>query len=558
MTRRRADRTEVSQGDAGAGADAAGEVPVGDARVDGPGAAPVRDPAPEDEIGGAGNDRPGDGGEVGAVEGPVGVHEADDIGGGRLQAGEARGAEAAARLGNDDGAEFGGEITRAVSRAVVYDDGPEPVGQPAEYGREGGDLVEDREHDVDHRRVLPALVGWTALVVAAAVVGEAVVGPEQGVEAAPFFGQWEWRVTPAIGPAIAIAIVVLAVGDRVTRRVSWRPLLAVAGAVAVAWTFALAASDGLSHVAAPLESRYDYLAVVPSIDHVGEFVRTFTERIGDYPIHVRGHPPGMPLLLWLMDTAGLGGPGPAAALILVSTCLLVVAVLVTCRAVAGEAVARRAAPFVALMPAALWLGTSADAVFASVIATGIALAVATRLAWLGGAVLGLALLFTYGAVPLLAVPAAVLVHRRAWLAALATAAGIAAVLLAAAVAGFRWPEGLAATRDAYADGIASDRSYAYFTLLGNPGAFAVAIGPGAVAGLGALRDRRLWLLCGAALAALLAADVSGLSKAEVERIWLPYVPWVVVAAAALRRWRPLLALSAASAIVMQLALRSAW
>jgi hypothetical protein len=39
-----------------------------------------------------------------------------------------------------------------------------------------------------------------------------------------------------------------------------------------------------------------------------------------------------------------------------------------------------------------------------------------------------------------------------------------------------------------------------------------------------LRDRQLWLLVGAALTAVLLADVSGLSKAEVERIWLPFAP----------------------------------
>ena len=44
---------------------------------------------------------------------------------------------------------------------------------------------------------------------------------------------------------------------------------------------------------------------------------------------------------------------------------------------------------------------------------------------------------------------------------------------------------------------------------------------------------RLWLLVGGGLLAALAADVSGLSSGEVERIWLPFTIWVLPAGAAL-------------------------
>ena len=44
---------------------------------------------------------------------------------------------------------------------------------------------------------------------------------------------------------------------------------------------------------------------------------------------------------------------------------------------------------------------------------------------------------------------------------------------------------------------------------------------------------RLWLLVGGGLAAVAIADLSGMSKGEVERIWLPFLPWVLLAAAAL-------------------------
>ena len=71
-----------------------------------------------------------------------------------------------------------------------------------------------------------------------------------------------------------------------------------------------------------------------------------------------------------------------------------------------------------------------------------------------------------------------------------------------------------------------------------------------------------WLV-GAAIAAVLLADVSGMSKAEVERIWLPFVPWLVVGAAALggrrrtdaRGW---LAVQAGLALLVAVAVRSPW
>jgi hypothetical protein len=65
------------------------------------------------------------------------------------------------------------------------------------------------------------------------------------------------------------------------------------------------------------------------------------------------------------------------------------------------------------------------------------------------------------------------------------------------------------------------------------------------------------------------ADASGLSKAEVERIWLPFAPWVLLAGSALvetprasplswqggRAW---LALTLAWGLAIQLLLRTVW
>ncbi len=94
--------------------------------------------------------------------------------------------------------------------------------------------------------------------------------------------------------------------------------------------------------------------------------------------------------------------------------------------------------------------------------------------------------------------------------------------------GFSWFSGFAATRGVYWAGVAKHRPYSYF-LVADLALFAVATGPAIAVGLGRLRDRNLWLLVGGVLAVVALADLSGMSKAEVERIWLPFVPWVALA-----------------------------
>ena len=103
--------------------------------------------------------------------------------------------------------------------------------------------------------------------------------------------------------------------------------------------------------------------------------------------------------------------------------------------------------------------------------------------------------------------------------------------------GFSWFAGLAATRHEYLVGVASRRPYRYF-LFADLAAFALALGPAAVVAIARLRDRRVWLLVGAALGAIAVADLSGMSKAEVERIWLPFVPWALLATCGVRGESP--------------------
>jgi hypothetical protein len=315
-----------------------------------------------------------------------------------------------------------------------------------------------------------------------------------------------------------------------------------------------------------------YLRTVPKVGDPLEFLRTFADRLPSYNIHTQGHPPGMVLVLWVLDRLGLPGTGPNLALVLAGGAASVAGAMVSLREVASETVARGAAPFLALAPAMIWW-SSGDAFFAGVSAWAVALTVLATgargrrgdgLALAGGALFGLTLFLSYGLALLAFIPLVVAVARRRWRPLVVAAGGTLAVVAAFGFTGFWWLDGLAATGARYWAGVGGRRPYSYF-VVGNLGAFALALGPAAAVAVARLRDRATWLLVGSGLAAVAVADLSGMSKAEVERIWLPFVPWVLLATAALvttrfaaRSVRTWLAAQAAVAIVIQATVRSPW
>jgi methylthioxylose transferase len=130
------------------------------------------------------------------------------------------------------------------------------------------------------------------------------------------------------------------------------------------------------------------------------------------------------------------------------------------------------------------------------------------------------------------VPLAVAVRRRRFRVLGLAALGAALVVIGWTAAGFWWIDGFLATRARYLAGVSSRRPNLVF-LVANLSALAVATGPAVAAGLARLRDHSMWLLVGGALVVVAVADVSGMSKGEVERIWLPFTPWLLLAGAAL-------------------------
>jgi hypothetical protein len=127
----------------------------------------------------------------------------------------------------------------------------------------------------------------------------------------------------------------------------------------------------------------------------------------------------------------------------------------------------------------------------------------------------------------------VVLGRRRLRVVLAAAVGAAAVAAGFAAAGFWWFTGYQRVVERYYQGIASDRPYAYW-VWADIAVLAVSAGP--LAGVILRRavivrgDRAVRLLPLAAATAIAAADLSGYSKAEVERIWLPFSVWIMAGA----------------------------
>jgi hypothetical protein len=447
------------------------------------------------------------------------------------------------------------------------------------------------------RRVPPELAALAAGGAALALVmwwGWHALGPAALIGAPPFFGYWRWSVRPTVLLPIGVAVVVIA-SRAVATRLPWRSFVAVAALAAVAWSASLAmAGGGTRQFTTELHSSVDYVAGVPTVgSHPGAYLSTYASRIRadsggaasrrGYPIHVQGHPPGPVLTVWVLTQLGLSAIAASLVLIVAGQAMSVVGVLIVARRLSSERRARWLAPFVVLLPAALWshaldswfAGVAALSVGAVVVAIDRAALGEQRWRWLavaGGIGFGCMILSSYGLALLLLVPALLAAQRRQVRVLVPACLAACVVALLPLVCGFWILDGLAATRHQYAVTVARHRPYLYF-LLADLVVVLVALGPVAVAALGALGRRRgaartaagpgvVAVVVGAALAVLLA-DVSGMAKSEVERIWQPFLPWLALAALGLPAGderadvRPLVVQSA-TAVTVSVALWTLW
>ncbi|WP_053743237.1 hypothetical protein [Streptomyces sp. NRRL WC-3618] len=445
----------------------------------------------------------------------------------------------------------------------------------------------------DLLRDLSAALAAALLVTTAAVVGTFLEHRYGNLHVSwpPLYGHWEPHLGPGTPAAILVAVAVVAYGPSLAARLPWRALLWSAWGTAMAWTFSLALVDGWQRgIALRLTTKYEYLQVINPVNRFHDIpaaLRDFTHHIvihspDAWPAHVAGHPPAATLTFVLLDRIGLGGGAWAGVWCITVGATAAAAVLVTVRALCGEQLARRAAPFLVLAPAAVWMGTSADGYFTAVAAWAVAfLALAVtghrpRSAGLAsGLLFGLVVYLSYGLTLFAVIAGGVLLLGSRRLKPLPyVIAGFVVLPAVFTFVGFNWWEAYRLLVTRYYQGAGGIRPYWYW-VWANLACTVLLVGPATVAGLrragaapvrqgvrGCLRrpdgEPRLALLVGAALLALLAADLSGMSKAETERIWLPFVVWLLPAAAFLNRPRAWLTAQAALALLLNHLLVTGW
>jgi methylthioxylose transferase len=400
---------------------------------------------------------------------------------------------------------------------------------------------------------------------------------------------WNWRFSWAL---VAAATLGAAVAVATWRGWWWllrtRTIVIIVALGAALFGVLLGLTDGRDGLLYGAVHPTEYLANLPVIPPIGEFVRHFVADINNYSVHVRGHPPGFIIILATIDAIGLHGGWPVVALSVAGSALAPAGVLVAVWAVGGVEWVRRSAPLLIVAPYAVWMITSADAFYSAVGAWGVAACMlglrsrgARAVAWgaLSGLLLSSLLFLTYGGATFLLLPitpVAVALRRRQPGAVRTVIAAVAAAALVTggfALAGFWWFEGAAETKLQYWAGTAQFRPLAYFAIA-NLAAALIAIGPASFGGLLRLWARRrqpppVAVLVVGALLALMASHLSQYSRAEVERIWLLFFPWLVVAGALLierpgsgpaaRRLATMtVSAQVACAVVLQAALVSKW
>ncbi|HZD02605.1 MAG TPA: hypothetical protein VFA46_21180, partial [Actinomycetes bacterium] len=307
---------------------------------------------------------------------------------------------------------------------------------------------------------------------------------------------------------------------------------------------------------APLDYAGEYPAGVAAVGAIPSFLRHFPELLPGLPSHAQAHPAGTMVFYALVARVHPGLEAAALATVAVGS-LGALAAGTLARDELGEGGGRWALALWVLSPGVvLYVATSADAVFATVLASA-ALASHRGLArrswaWTvaGGALLWVATMLTYAAVlllPFLAVRAAGRLRAQprwvaAW-AALTAALVLALTGLLWLLTGYDPVAVVGSAQRAYEAAPGSAGRVLWQWLPGDLIAFGGMLGvpllAAFVARMAAVVRERAWAsVDAAAAAALLAAASWGFSRGEVERIFQFLVPLVLVPAVGqLRAWR---------------------
>jgi methylthioxylose transferase len=432
------------------------------------------------------------------------------------------------------------------------------------------------------RRAAAILGGGLAPSVALAValltvgVGQGIRagGGRVGVSFPPFYAHWY----PYVGALAPVAVLVLtgaaAAAPVVVRRVRQPALFAAAlYAMALALGISLAVSRGGVHdlwavfKVGPGGSLAAYQEYLPGLAHLGgvhNYVSQFPRLIPTLPIHVAGNPPGPLVALHLL---GIDTPQALAGLCVGLGALTAPLAYELGRTVGDDERGRLAGVLTAFSPALLvWGFTSADYAFA---ALGLGAACLLARPALGARAAGalVAAIATFFSWLLFAIPvwAAIVAFRREGPRRALTLVAVCAVALVgvyatlAATLGYDPIATIEATGAAYRYGISRIRPYPYW-LFASPAAWWLGLGI-PIAWLAARAAARREATAVALFAVVAVSAVLGLTKAETERIWLPFVPLACLAAAALlpaRRLPAVLWLLVAQALAVQLLFDTVW
>ncbi len=420
--------------------------------------------------------------------------------------------------------------------------------------------------DVQPLRTVPvAVMAAMAATIAAGLLLDAR-GTVLGVPSPPFVGGFGVKAHPLLALSVMLFAGAVAVAPRLLELPA-RWFLAATLALTVVLRLALAAGrEGIGAwtevftLERSFEAVNEYLPALGALEYgPGFFLDRFAQLVPSLPVHAAGHPPG---LLLTMDLLGITTPARLAALCIALGALAVPLAYAVGRVVVGEERARVATLLMAFSPVVLLFGvTSADALFVT-----LGLLAAWPLAHdrrvLGAVALAPVSFFAWS---LLAVGAwaALLAWRRQGL---VSAVKLSAVCGAALVgfyallwlaSGFDPIGTFESTERVYRLGVASIRPYEYW-LFGSPTAFLFILGlPLTYLALrGGRSDAGV-----AILGVLVVAAVAGFTKAETERIWLLFAPFLCLAAATVlpRRWLvPVLGALAAQAVLTELLWDTVW
>lgn len=426
-------------------------------------------------------------------------------------------------------------------------------------------------------RPVAAWVGASVVVllIASAMIVPAVTGLNVHQSTfPPLHASWRPQLGPGTVPAIALAVIGVVFAPRAAVRWRWWAVLLGTYLLGLAWMVALATVDGVRGIGHILDTPHEYLPTARSVTDIAATLRTFVQHIplqsaDNWQIQIAGHPPGALLFFVLLVRVGLGSGLAAGIVVVLLAATVPVAVLITLRRLGAGDAARRTAPFLVLAPAAIWMAVSGDAVFAAFAAWALCcLALAStarsraRLAALSvgsGVLFGCCVMLSYGMALLGVLALAVLFAARSWRPLIWAIAGALVVVLLFAAFGFEWWKAYPVLAQRYWAGDARLRPGSYWTWA-NLAALAISAGPivgpsvaVAIARINRVTtrgpgtrmpparegvERVLVLLTVAALVTVLIADLSQMSRSEVERIWLPFIPWLLVGTALLPpRWR---------------------